>query len=116
MSFQTGVAVISIYINSLGEEGVLVLLLLLLFPPNDKEMKFLQIIQSPNKKKKKERKKERKREVWSIWGAILALLSYKTTAISWISLHSGKLYISPFENPAIWQHLQDLLHDINEHD
>ena len=61
MSFQTGVAVISIYINSLGEEGVLVLLLLLLFPPNDKEMKFLQIIQSPNKKKKKERKKEKGR-------------------------------------------------------
>lgn len=47
MSFQTGVSVISIYINSLGEEGFfffLLLLLLLLFPQIDKEMKFLQII------------------------------------------------------------------------
>lgn len=44
MSFQTGVSVISIYINSLGEEGFLLLLLLLLFPQIDKEMNFLQII------------------------------------------------------------------------
>lgn len=52
MSFQTGVSVIAIYINSLGEEGFFFLLLLyyiyiillLLFPQTDKEMKFLQII------------------------------------------------------------------------